>query len=352
MIESGQVVNSAGHPVVGATVILFPYSAPLATKVPPGRHVIVIRHPANDNVPLTPLARAVTGKDGYYAIHLPLALRASLANRRSGSALNLHIVAFYPDGMGNWFVPLPQRQRSVTAVARMVLRRPTMEAAAASVRPDGVPSYCTGIGSITELSGIPVNMGYSWSYDPDVDGNARFVYSTTDSTTFGVAVSTSDDVGTASGSGTVSQSSSGTNTFAPIAGNQSVNYTGDGTYDWQEYQCYIMGEPYFYDWYATPAIVNGSEGDVQTTAANGTYCDPTTGQESWSMTTTTQETWEYGVDLEIWGFDINVESQDGYSVQAELTYAFDWQNDNYPPICGTKNYPGLDGDNYVGVRNA
>jgi hypothetical protein len=91
---------------------------------------------------------------------------------------------------------------------------------------------------------------------------------------------------------------------------------------------------------------------VQTTAANGTDCDTTTNLEKWSMTTTTQQTWEYGVDLEIWGFDINVGSQDGYSQQATLTYNFDWQHDNFPPICGTHNYPGLAGDDYVGIRNA
>jgi hypothetical protein len=329
-------VASAGHPVAGATVILFP----------------VLRNPASGTV-IPALARAITDPDGRYTLRLPRSHDRLLTSARSEGALNLHVMVFYPGGQANWFVPIPAGQHSAPAT-RLALTKGGVTAdqaykSDASTTP-AAPA-CSAVGSGTEESGIPVNMGYSWSYDPNLT-SANFTYSTDDSVTLGVGVSASSSPAGLSLAGTSTQSAGGTYAFAPITANKSVNYTGDGTYTWQEFYCGVPKTGTYYDWYLNPDGVAGSEGVKTTTAANGTYCDSSSGLKSWTMSSSTQQTWAYGVDAAALGFGVNLSSQDGYSTSATLEYDFDWQAGNYPPVCGTHNYPYDAGDDYVGIRNS
>ena len=98
VLARGKVVSSAGVPVPGATVILFP--VPLGPS--PGRE-------------LTPLARATTDARGRFALHLPAASDGLLASARSGGALNLDIMAFYPGGIASWFTPVPAGMKPAVA---------------------------------------------------------------------------------------------------------------------------------------------------------------------------------------------------------------------------------------------
>lgn len=105
VIDRGTVLDSAGRPVSGATVLLFPVlsGAPAGTV-------------------LTPLARATTDSGGHYAIHLPTARDSRLASSSSGGALNLHVMVFYPGGQADWFTPIPAGAPPVAPAATLTLR--------------------------------------------------------------------------------------------------------------------------------------------------------------------------------------------------------------------------------------
>ena len=122
VIDRGTVVNSGGRPVPGATVLLFP---------------VLLGAPAG--TALTPLARAMTDSSGHYAIHLPAARDSRLAKSRSGGALNLHLMAFYPGGQANWFSPIPAGTPRVAPAATLTLHA-TASTAGRAATPRASPS--------------------------------------------------------------------------------------------------------------------------------------------------------------------------------------------------------------------
>jgi len=87
-LDAGRLADPAGNPVGGATVIVFP-----------------VPETTGKDQPLTPIARATTDAAGHFTIHLPYAKRSLLQGFRHGDHLNLHIIAFYPNAIANWFAP-------------------------------------------------------------------------------------------------------------------------------------------------------------------------------------------------------------------------------------------------------
>jgi hypothetical protein len=126
VIDQGTVLDSAGRPVSGATVLLFP---------------VLLGPPAG--TVMTPLARAITDSSGHYAIHLPAARDSRLANSKSAGALNLHVMALYPGGQANWFTPIPAGAPPVAPAATLTLRATANtggQAATPSASPSTSPS--------------------------------------------------------------------------------------------------------------------------------------------------------------------------------------------------------------------
>jgi hypothetical protein len=126
-LASGQVVD-AGTPVTGATVILFPVPVPVSSGV-------------GAKVTVTPLARTTTDSNGRFVVRLPASSDTSLTNVRSGGALNLHVMAFYPSGIAQWYYSLPSAKSAATSQPTATLVLHHTPGTASTAAPGGYLLY-------------------------------------------------------------------------------------------------------------------------------------------------------------------------------------------------------------------
>ena len=113
-LDTGRLTDASGHAVNGVTVIVFP--------------VPVITHP--DQACLA-IARATTDAAGRFTVHLPNAKRVLLRGVRPDGFYNVHVIAFYPDAIANWFTPVQAKGGDV-AISNLVLQRLPAQTATAS----------------------------------------------------------------------------------------------------------------------------------------------------------------------------------------------------------------------------
>lgn len=335
-IESGLVTDHAGHPVAGATVILFP----------------LLRNPKKGTV-VPPLARTVTGANGRYVLHLPTALDSSLANKWTRGALNLHIMVFYPNASGSWFVPIPAGQHATASAASITLR--AVAETYVSDLPDDAPpnGSCDAASSPKSIGPVAQIVGYKSSLDPKLI-SAEFSYSTGYSVTTGGGLSYSGTYGSVSGDGTTTTSDTETIVYKPLPGAGSNYYEADSVWTWQKFQCFHPGGHgggyWTNEWYLYENAVGGSRGTPGAPAVKAGYCYSSTDLESVTEDRSTEKTWAQGADLKALGVDVNLSSQDGYTTDASLTYNFNVKARDYPPYCGVGGYPGTQSAGYVQVH--
>lgn len=332
VIESGVVVDHAGHPVPGAIVVLFP----------------VPRNPANGTT-IAPLARGATAANGRYELHLPATLDSALANKWTRGALNLHIMVFYPNTAGGWFVPIPAGQR-VAAAAKIVLK-PEADTYSATVPANSPIGSCTTDSKPTTIAPVKQIVGYKSSLDPKLI-SAEFSYSTGYTVTTGVGFSANGSKGGISASGSTTTSDTETVTYRPIKGAGSNYYEADSVWTWQKYQCFHPGGHgggyWSYAWYLLEDAVGGSAGTPGAPAVKAGYCFSSKGLASVTEDHSTEKTWTQGASLKAFGYGIDLSSQDGYTTEASLTYNF--RAGDYPAYCGVGGYPGTAKAGYVQVH--
>jgi hypothetical protein len=321
-IESGRVVAADGRAVAGATVLLYP------DPFTPAKGTVI-----------RPEARAVSDAAGTYVLHLPTALDPQLVNARSEGALDLHIMAAYPGGTANLFVPVPAGRHAASAVARLnLVQGPQFSMSASSARPDG-DGACDPITSPNYTHSSSVIVGYKSSADSDLKG-ASFTYSTSDSATTEDAWSASDSFGGLQSAGTSTESTGGSQTYKNMPGSGSNDLLGVDVFDWQEYQC-ITGD----QWYLSTYTIEGSDGTPGASAVAAGDCISTTNLSSYTVNSGTQEQWSTGLNLEALGAGFNGSSQDGYATSSSLTYTFN--SGDYPPMCGVDGDPETPNERYV-----
>jgi hypothetical protein len=329
MIDQGTVLDSAGQPVSGATVILFP---------------VLIAPPAG--TVMTPLASATTDASGHYAIHLPAASDSELANSESAGALNLHVMAFYPGGQANWYTPIPAGAAGVAPATTLTLAatgtpaagQPVTPSASSSASPSpspagtAAPEVCVDQ-TPTILSGFSVTVGYSSSLDTNLAFSA-FSYGGGATNVLGAAVSVTSGGQGYSVSGTTSESDASTTTFPHIVGKSTNNLNADGAYVKQEVVC---GPIVTKQWTVTQDAVGGafSTPGEEPLSAGDCFSGPAGGSEKFDKTLQTD--FSQGVQIGGHGIDINLSSQVGYSSSAELIYMF---GNLSAPYCGVHNFPG------------
>lgn len=337
-LTTGSLTDPAGRAMAGATIIVLP--VPKSPK-------------AGES--LTPVARATTNSNGGYTIRLPSAERSLLQESGSGGYLNLHIIAFYPDAMANWFMPIngstrqastanPNASTRTIPTAHLVLRQlPSKNAAnaAASVAaapqvpiPPGAAS-CSEV-SNTEVPGVEMVVGYKSTLTASHIKYAQYTYTTSTSQTTGVGISLSAESTGFSVDGTTTQSSGFTAEFPKITGASSNDMAVNSTWNDTEWHCQAGNLTWFYGWTvylngvgstwsnATPGAPAVAAGKCLTAGANTTV----------TYDTTSQSTWTAGVSIS-GHIGINLSSQDGWSGSSSLTYAFATS----APICGVSNYP-------------
>jgi hypothetical protein len=316
VIETGTVVDSAGHAVPGATVILFP---------------VVLGPKAGTT--MTPLARSTSDSSGHFVLHLPASRDGLLKNSKSGGALNLNVMAFYPGGQTSWFAPIAAGAAPVAPAARLVMRaaRPTRTG---GPNDSNQPASCIYETPII-LKGFSVVVGYKSSLDTNLN-YTQYNYTTDVTETEGVAASNDSAYGGFSLDGTTSENDSTGVTFPNMRGAGSNNLLADGAdYD-QEILCGIHYDPV---WDVYQDAVGGDDGTPGAGAVAAGYCFSAPADEPVIIDSTAQQTWGSGVDTgPIIG--VSLSSQDGFSASGELIYQLGSES---KPYCGVHNYPGASG---------
>jgi hypothetical protein len=327
VLAQGRVVTPSGAPVSGATVILFP----------------VLDGPAA-GTRLTPLARASTDASGQFVTRLPASEDELLATKRSAGALNLHVIAFYPGGMAQWFYSIPAQGRAsgTLPTARLTLKNAGHATPANASPAAASPDSCEAYGSRGVISGIPVIVGFKQSTDSNL-AYAAFSYSSGTSMTLGVGISYDSDFGGFSADGTSTQTSGLQGAWANMTGAGTNNLEGAAVYYNQEYLCYAA-QVYTTYWQLTQHQVGGQKGSPGAEPVSVGDCDPTQPGATNTITSGTQETFSAGVQLKGLGYGINLSAQDGWSSDSKLAYK---QGSSGHPICGQDDWPGS--PDYVGV---
>ena len=339
-LAQGQLVDSGGAPVSGATVILFP---------------VPVKPKAGDK--LTPLARTTTDASGSFTVSLPAEQRALLTSPRSNGAMNLLVDAFSPGGTAEWFYSLPaantsgQASSALTPASASTASIPSAKLVVHPVPAKALtaqPSASTstgGCGIIDDqtIANIPVVVGMRETAASDT--TTSFSYGSTASLTLGAAVSYTSANGGFTASGTTTQNSGGYYNFQDLTGAGNNHLQGDGVYDeWEQY-CNIPPNSVT-SWHlqqedvaseaqpSTPGTPSIPAGDCITSHAGAKN----------SFTQGTQQTFSAGVQLSALGYGINLSAQDGFTQDATITYLFSAHGH---PICGSGGYPGSPG--YTGV---
>jgi hypothetical protein len=320
-LASGRLTTPGGSAMAGATVIVFP--VPKSPK-------------AGES--LTPVARATTSSNGRYTLHLPAAKRALLLGTRSEAYMNMQIIAFYPDAMAIWFIPL-KRNATEAVSANLVLRQLPSENAAnppTAVRPAfPLPPHAEDcfLKSNSEIPDVPMVVGYKSTRTASDINYAQVTYSSTVDQSSGVAYSLTGSSGGFSVNGTTETTSNINLPYPKISG-ASSNYMRAYTLWNRSYlECYGPGTA----WYAWETYLNsistpdGTPGAPSVAAGKCTLASPGI---PITYSTTTQTSWSEGVSISHY-IGINLSSQDGWTTSTSLTYDLK----KTAPICGVTNYP-------------
>jgi hypothetical protein len=349
VLDTGHLVDSTEQAVSGATVIVFP--VPKVTEA---------------DQPLTPVARATTDSDGNYTLHLPTSQQTLLQNAGDADSLNLHIIAFYPGGIANWFMPAPLDAATPTATVPVAVATPTATIptpttatttppaqspatteltlqqlpagnaatalAAVSATPAGVPSGCY-IVSHTENANVPLVVGYKSNAKSGDVNYSQYTYTSEADQTTGVGISLNAANTGFSVNGTTTHTSGVTIPFPQINGSSNNYFTVNSTWDNDTLACLVTGFSWT-EWYYALNSVNTERGTPGTPAVAAGYCSTEAGGVAISYTTTTQSEWSTGASVSSY-IGINLSSQDGWTGSSALTYDLKGQ----APICGVDNYP-------------
>ncbi|MDQ2877025.1 MAG: carboxypeptidase-like regulatory domain-containing protein [Actinomycetota bacterium] len=306
-IDTGIVVNAAGHPVSGATVLVFPVS----------------RTPVKAGSVIQPVARAISDSNGEFTIRLPSSQDGLLADTSSeGTFLNLNVIAFYPGGVASWFVP-------VKAGANAPSVRLTLKQVRTTGSTSASPAVCT---IITTKDKTPkIEVGFKDSGDSALAW-ASYQYTTNTSTTTGAALSTTSSTAGFSADGSTTQSAGGSYTWPRMAGAGVNELLGSGLYYDQEWACSDVPE----FWRLFLNSIGSAAGSPGASRISAGDCVTQEHGAVDTYTRGTQSTWSQGVNLEAVGININLSSQDGWDGTAYLTFA---TGSVSLPICGVHNKP-------------
>lgn len=179
------------------------------------------------------IARATSDAAGRFTVHLPNAKRALLRGIRPDGFYNVHVIAFYPDAIANWFTPVQAKGGDV-AISNLVLQRLPAQTATASagLSPLASPAGCL-VDTSTPKSNIKMVVGYKSNTKAGDISYSAFTYTAEADQTTGVGVSVTDESAGFSVQGTTSRTSGLTINYPTIKGKSSNYFDAWTTWDRQ-----------------------------------------------------------------------------------------------------------------------
>jgi hypothetical protein len=280
---------------------------------------------------LSALARAVTNADGAFTLRLPKGQLDKLVTARTPGMVNFDVAAFSPGARANAVATVTIGARQPVTSNLVLQKVPTQPG---SDEP-AAPAYCMQIGKTKKIPHIKTIMGYSSSRSRAL-GYAAFKYSTSSMTQMGFGLSYSGPYAGYSQTQTTTQTAGGSFTFPHVRRKASVHYLGVGLYYRKEYVCGCDKCGWQDQWDMEFNSVSNADGEPAAKPVDATFCDGTMAGSTNTYTQGKQSTFKQGVGLKDLGFNINLSSQTGWSVQSVLTYKMARAG---LPVCGVRNYP-------------
>ena len=309
-----------------------------------------------ESVKLTPLAKALTGSDGSFALRIP---DAAAAERLAGvdGLVALEIQAWSPDGLASY--SFTKQFDKSTGSARLIdvageeaaatkLALVTKSTAAA----EGIPADVGAVMNKTDVCGATKTRTY-----PSVDVVVGRMYSSTSgirssfsiknnaSATVGVAASVAGTYGEYSQSGTSTVKLHGSYSWSKSKLKGGRQFRTDFTYGRFSNWCYSVSAPsakrvYSYTVRATRWEGGGSYGVEAVPSVKSTNCRPFASHSSQTKTSSQASTTSGGVKLS-YVLSINLSSKAGYSSAASAKIYN--ESSKQKKLCGTNGTPSSPG---------
>jgi hypothetical protein len=307
------------------------------------------------------VSRATTGSDGHWTLRLPSSLDLSNNISQAGdvnfelmssgagwsavshlTSAGAHVVSGTAKAQGvvvsdaaGRSLDLPLSPDSL----HLTLRASALRGSTTANTDGPVAPLACATKLVSDLGPILTTVGEGFSDAASV--TTSFTYGVGQSSTLGVAVSTSGSTTGYSASGTagVSKTSSGqgTTTFTPFTG--ALNRAFRTNFDYRKYLTQCTSSGYYT---VKPVAWYGGAGNYSIGDVSMGYCVGYQAGSTWSLNSTTASTISSGVSLS-GVIGVNLSSQTGYSSTATLVYRM---GSTGHPVCGRNNYPfsgsGLD----------
>lgn len=303
LVANGTVTDSSGHALPGVTVDLYAW---------PSDHVLQgLKH--GQQVPRTLIATTTTSTSGGYSLSVSSGLLHSVAV--SGGYANLEVDA----DDAAWFFTSKVSDPSVASTHLTAAN----------------PDPCTGWIYQRQLPNSWSIIGQAYILPNATKVQVSFAYTAGQSSTLGVGISGSDKVGSFTGDGTVSTSSTGVAGF-PTLGPGNVLYRtlfrvglyldecSGGRHVAEGGTRWLVRSN---GWFGGENLLHPAK------APNATQCAPYLSGGYFKTQNERAVTWSAGFTVTVVGF--NAQAQTGYDSSAQLNYNF-WQNGL---ACGTNAGP-------------
>lgn len=350
-LARGSLVSSTGSPIVGATVVL---------AVEPSNESLAHMR-VGDHYRVRFVARATTSRDGRWSMRLPLDVDVSGDISRAGD-VNFELmstgagwsaVSYFNSAGARLVTGTPKagdvvvsdragRQYALPVSAdslHLTLRASAIHGSKTPTWAGVAVPFACATRLISDLGPRLATVGEGFSDASSV--TTSFRYGVGQSSTLGVAVSTSGSTSGYSASGTagISKTSSGhgVSTFTPFTG--AVNRAFRTNFDYRKYLTQCTSSGYYT---VKPVSWYGGAGNYAINDVAMGYCVGYEAGSTWALDSTTASTITSGVSLSS-AIGINLTSRTGYSSTATLSY---FMGSTGHPVCGRNNYPfngsGLD----------
>lgn len=350
VLISETIVDSRGEPFpAGTRVVVWAY---------PNSEVIELMN-VGDSIQAVPVAKALLGEGGSYAIRLKDAagIQRFMSKARS---VDFEIRAVDGDRYAAYSFSKSVRDLAgrPILVNDDVDENDKVALAGAAQRPDVAPivslpsnpailhlSPGEAVVNKTDVCGetLVANLGskavvVGGTYTTASGASAKFTYVSGASSSLGVGYSTSGSYGTYSASGTWAKSSTSSIDFGTRSGSYLYKtYFQYGKYSQWCYPVYNPAAKTIYAYKVHASAFNGGSAVTASSAPSASYCFPFALGTSVSKSTTSAYTWSSGASLSS-SIGVNLSSKTGYTTTAKLTYTN--SSGGNKQICGTNRMWG------------
>jgi len=324
---SGVVESSNGVSLDGATVQISAW---------PSNEVLAALN-EGDPVPMTPVGVGTTGRDSRFFVPVDTALAARKA--QADGAVNYQALVYGPDGSLISDYSFAQEENLQAGVRSLDIEASVssqeFNAQATAAKRSSSSSIAAAVLACGQIDGGVA--GNYWVQVGRVGSSATggfsasFSYSSSQSSTLGVAVKTPSGSWGASGSVSVSRASSTSTTWPSLTGTGGRAFKTQFQYKVFKTVCTGTGEQSR----SLRPVAHVGGTSTSTASVSASYCTSYMSGSTFTRSSSTAQTISGGADVSAYvGFDLSAKT--GYSTTSKVTIKFTAAKS----LCGSQGYPG------------